>query len=142
MVERVRVTGPPRHPTSVRRPAASGTGEGGPSPTGSGGESAGGESGDGVDEVYLTSLLREQLALAARVGVVLVATVGLVPLVFHLAPDLAERDIAGLPAAWVLLGALVHPLLLVLGWRYVRRAERNEQVYADLLDARAGQGEP
>ena len=63
-------------------------------------------------------------------------TVGLLPLVFHLFPDLSDLRLLGVPVPWLLLGLLVHPWLLVLGWVYVRRAEANERDFADLLDDR------
>lgn len=88
-----------------------------------------------VGEVYLASLLREQARLAVITLSVLFGTLGSIPLVFHLWPGLAERDLFGLPLAWLLLGVLVHPFLLLLGWRYVRRAERNERDFAALLES-------
>ena len=33
----------------------------------------------------------------------------------------------------LLLGILVYPVLVLLGWRYVRSAERNERDFADLM---------
>ncbi|GEP39243.1 hypothetical protein NPS01_29060 [Nocardioides psychrotolerans] len=112
--ERVRVTGPPRRHTPRRR------------------------TGDIDDEtrlgsVYLGSLLREQLRLAARTILVLVVTVGSLPLAFRVFPGLSEVTVLGIPLAWLLLGGLVYPFLVLLGWRYVRRAERNERDFADLL---------
>lgn len=83
--------------------------------------------------VYLGSLLREQLALAGRVLVVLALTVGLLPLLFFLAPGLADVRVLGVPVAWLVLGVLVYPWLVLLGWRYVRAAERNEDDFAELL---------
>ena len=64
---------------------------------------------------------------------VLAVTVGSLPLAFHLAPGLARVHVAGLPLAWLLLGVLVYPLLLVLGWWYVRSAERIERAFAELM---------
>ena len=48
------------------------------------------------------------------------------------------RLLTGLPAgtlraALPFLGVLVYPLLLGLGWVFVRRAERNERDFADLV---------
>jgi len=40
------------------------------------------------------------------------------------------------PLPWLLLGLLAYPLLVGLGWAYVRRAERNEQVFSELVDRR------
>jgi hypothetical protein len=83
--------------------------------------------------VYLASLLREQLSLALRIIALLIVGVGSMPLLFHLAPGLADVDLLGLPLPWLLLGVVVYPVLVLLGWRYVIRAERNERDFADLL---------
>ena len=112
---RVRVTGPPRR---VHAPRAR---------TGDINEQT------PLGGVYLGSLLREQLGLALRVLGVLALTVGSLPLVFHLFPDLAKVDVAGLPLAWLLLGILVYPWLILLGLWFVRRVERNERDFAVLL---------
>lgn len=88
-----------------------------------------------LGDVYLGSLLREQLFLALRILALLAVTVGSLPLLFRLAPDLADRTPLGLPLAWLLLGVLVYPWLVLLGWRFVRRAERNERDFALLLRA-------
>jgi hypothetical protein len=112
--QRVRVTGPPRRK--------------GPRP----------RTGDIDDEtrlggVYLRSLLREQLWLALRIVAFLTLAVGSLPLVFHLLPDLTDVAVLGMPLPWLLLGIVVYPVLVLLGWRYVRRAERNERDFADLM---------
>ncbi|HYF72317.1 MAG TPA: hypothetical protein VD864_05825 [Nocardioides sp.] len=112
--ERVRVTGPPRRRTPTARTA------------------------DIDDEtrlggVYMGSLLREQLRLALGILAVLTVTVGVLPLAFHLVPGLSGLHVLGIPLAWVLLGVLVYPWLLGLGWVYVRRAERNERDFAELV---------
>ena len=112
--ERVRVTGPPRRRTPVAR-------------------SSDLDTGTRLGGVFLGSLLREQLRLAAVVVVVLVLLVGSLPLLFHVAPGLASRQLLGLPVPWLLLAVGVYPVLLGLGWAFVRRAERNERDFADLL---------
>jgi hypothetical protein len=86
-----------------------------------------------LGDVYLGSLLREQLSLAVRILGLLALTVGSLPLLFRLFPGLADREVAGLPVAWLLLGVLVYPWLLFLGFRFVRRAEGNERDFALLL---------
>lgn len=115
--ERVRVTGPPRrhHPRSRTGDIDEETPLGG---------------------VYLGSLLREQGWLALRILGVLALSVGSLPLLFHLAPRLSDVHVLGLPLPWLLLGVLVYPLLVLLGWRYVRRAERNERDFAELMSER------
>lgn len=119
MVQRVRVTGPPRRAAGSRPVNRIGdVNEQTP-----------------LGDVYLRSLLQAQLGLATRVIALVGVAIGLVPLLFAAAPGLADVEVLGLPLAWVLLGAGVHPLLVALGWRYVRRVERNERVFADLVGA-------
>jgi hypothetical protein len=113
----VRVTGPPRRRADVVRSA--GTRE-------IDAETA-------LGEVFMRSLLREQLVLAIRVLVALALTVGLVPLVFHLFPALSDVRLGPVPVVWLLLGVLTYPWLVVLGWFYVRRSEANERDFADLV---------
>jgi hypothetical protein len=117
---RVRVTGPPRRRTGAVR--HSGAGEI--------------DAGTALGAVYMRSLLREQLRLAAGILLVLALTVGGLPLLFHLAPGLAGVRLSGVPLAWLLLGLLVYPWLVVLGWAYVRRAEANERDFAELVERR------
>jgi hypothetical protein len=112
---RVRVTGPPRRTHAPR------------ARTGDIDEQT------ALGDVYLGSLLREQLLLAARILGFLALSVGSLPLLFHLFPGLGELDILGLPLAWLLLGVLAYPWLLLLGLRFVRAAERNERDFAVLL---------
>ena len=57
-----------------------------------------------------------------------------VPLAFHLAPGLADVRLLGVPLSWLVLCGLVYLLLFLLGRSYVRRAERNEQDFAELVD--------
>lgn len=92
-----------------------------------------------LGDVYVRSLLKAQLSLALGIITVLVLTIGALPLLFFLVPDLAGLDVAGLPLTWLVLGVLVYPWLVVLGWAYVRRAERNERHFAEILGL---QGEP
>ena len=112
--ERVRVTGPPR-----RRPPA--------------GRTSDIDAGTRLGGVYMRSLLREQLRLALGVLTVLMLTIGLLPLAFYLAPGLSDVRLRGMPLGWLLLGVVVYPVLVVLGWVYVRRAERNERDFAEIL---------
>ena len=114
--ERVRVTGPPRR-AGHRRPRTS-------------------EIDDQtlLGSVLMGSLVRSQLRLAIRTLLpVLTFALG-VPLAFHLAPGLAEVRLLGVPLAWLVLGGFVYPFLWLLGRSYVRRAERNEQDFAELVE--------
>lgn len=119
--ERVRVTGPPRRPTRRRTRR--------------------GEIDDqtALGAVLMGSLLRAQLRLAVGLLVPLALLVAGVPLAFHLWPELAATEVLRVPLAWLLLGFAVYPLLFALGTAYVRRAERNERDFAELLEAAEGQ---
>jgi hypothetical protein len=86
-----------------------------------------------LGEVYVQSLIRAQLRLASYVVVALVLSLGSLPLLFRLVPG-ADFHVLGVPLAWLLLGFAVYPWLLVLAWWYVRRAERNEAAFEDLVD--------
>ncbi len=81
----------------------------------------------------MRSLLREQLMLAVRVLVALALTLGMLPLLFHLLPELGDVRLGPVPLAWLLLGVLTYPWLVLLGWFYVRRAEHHERDFADLV---------
>ena len=86
-----------------------------------------------LGEVYMRSLIRSQLRLALGNLVILVATVGALPLLFVLVPWLRHGRILGVPLAWLLLGVGCYPVILWLGLRFVRRAERNERAFQDLV---------
>jgi hypothetical protein len=114
--ERVRVTGPPQR-AGLRRARTS-------------------EIDDQtlLGSVLVGSLIRSQLRLAMLTLLPLLAFALGVPLAFHLAPGLADVRLLGVPLSWLVLCGLVYLLLFLLGRSYVRRAERNEQDFAELVD--------
>jgi hypothetical protein len=87
-----------------------------------------------IGELYMSALLRAQLRLARRVVLALAVLVGGIPLAYRTFPGLGDIRVLGMPLAWLLLGVGVYPLILAMGWLYVRSAERNEQDFADLVD--------
>ena len=89
-----------------------------------------------LGEVYMRSLMRSQLRLALGVLLLLALTLGLLPLLFATVPWLQHARVLGIPVAWLLLGGLAYPWLLVLAAGYVRRAERNERAFHDLVRPR------
>jgi hypothetical protein len=118
--ERVRVTGPPRRRTTrPDRPRRSQI-----------------DDATLVGEIYLTSLLREQLRLGLTGLAVVVLGLGIWPLLFWLSPDLAEVRLLGFPLPWVVIGFAVYPFLWLVGWWFVRAAERNEEDFAALVETR------
>jgi hypothetical protein len=88
-----------------------------------------------LGEVYVQSLMRAQLRLAAYVVLMLAGTLGVLPLLFRLLP-VADVRLLGVPLPWLVLGVAVYPWLIGLAWWYVRRAERNEAAFEDLVDPR------
>ena len=91
------------------------------------------DAGTRLGGVYMRSLLREQLRLALGVLTVMALTIGLLPLAFYLVPSLSDVRLVGVPLGWLLLGVVVYPALVALGWGYVRRAERNERDFAEIV---------
>jgi putative solute:sodium symporter small subunit len=89
-----------------------------------------------VGEIYMRSLMRTQLRLALTVVGLLGVTVGVLPLVFELSPAVRRAHLLGLPLPWLLLGVGVYPVVLALAAFYVRRAERIETEFADMVDRR------
>ena len=87
-----------------------------------------------LGEVYMSSLLRSQLRLALLVLAALGVLVAGLPLLFTLLPGLTEVHVLGMPLPWVLLAFVVYPFLLLLGWLYVRAAERNERDFAEVVE--------
>lgn len=89
-----------------------------------------------IGEIYMRSLIRSQLRLAMGVVCALAALVGSLPLLFRLLPGLRRVAVLGIPLPWLLLGLLVYPVLIGLARFYVRRAERNERDFAELVRPR------
>jgi hypothetical protein len=89
-----------------------------------------------LGEVYITSLMRSQLRLAVGILAVLASTLGLLPLLFRAVPGIATVHLLGVPLPWVLLTVGAFAEIIALGRFYVRRSERNEDDFSDLLDGR------
>ena len=115
--ERVRVSGPPRRRTGRAQPRRRHI-----------------DAETRLGEIYLGSLLREQLRLAALSLLVLALGLGTLPVLFWWQPQLAEVRLLGIPLPWWLIGFAAYPFLLLVGWRYVRAAERNEDDFTDLVE--------
>lgn len=86
-----------------------------------------------LGEVYIRSLMRAQLRLAGVVLGTVALTLGLLPLLFAVAPSLGRADVLGIPLPWWLLGFVVYPALVAVGMFYVRQAERNEREFSELV---------
>ena len=89
----------------------------------------------GVGEVYMRSLIRSQLRAAMTVVVTMVLSIGVLPIVFATIDASTETRLFGVPLPWLLLGVAVYPFLCVIGWLYVRQAERAERDFTELVEA-------
>jgi hypothetical protein len=70
------------------------------------------------------------LWLALLVGVI----VGGLPLVFYYGEDIGRASVFGIRLPWLVLGVAVYPFLLIVGWVYVRLAERTEQNFVNMVE--------
>ncbi len=87
-----------------------------------------------VGEIYLRTLLRAQLRLALSILLALGLTIGALPLLFTALPELSAHHVLGMPLSWGILAFGCYPVLVLLAWRYVRRAERNERAFARVVE--------
>jgi len=100
----------------------------------------------GIGEVYVRSLVRSQLRAALTVITTLMLTLGSLPVVFWLLDDLNTLELWNIPLPWIVLAVAVYPGLFLLGWLFVRQAERSERDFTTLLSPTPGwpdeQGRP
>ena len=87
----------------------------------------------GIGEVYIRSLVRSQLRAALTVITTLMLTLGALPIVFWLLDDLRGLSVLGIPLPWIVLAVAVYPGLFLLGWLYVRQADKSERDFVALL---------
>jgi hypothetical protein len=90
----------------------------------------------GVGEVYTRSLLRTQLRIGLSAVALTVLGIGALPALFALEPQLSGVRVLTVPLPWLLTGVAVYPLLVGVGWWYVRAAERAEREFADIVERR------
>jgi len=87
--------------------------------------------GTGVGEVLRRGLIRSQLMVALSFATAALLALGVLPLAFAYLPELTRASVLGIRLPWLLLGGLVYPFLLGLGWWHARAAERVEKGFAD-----------
>ena len=90
----------------------------------------------GVGEVYTRSLLRAQLRIGLSAVALTVLGIGVLPALFAVEPQLAAVRVLTVPLPWLLAGVAVYPLLVGVGWWYLRAAQRAEREFADLVERR------
>jgi hypothetical protein len=84
-----------------------------------------------VGEALRSGLIVDQMRVALRFALLGGLTLGVLPLLFYVVPELGTIAILGLRLPWLVLGILVYPFLCGLGWWFTRTAERIEQDFAD-----------
>jgi hypothetical protein len=85
----------------------------------------------GVGELLRSNLIGSQLTVALRFAAAAGLTLGLLPVLFWLVPDIGRMELLGIRVPWLLLGVLVYPFLVLMGYWHTRAAERVEQNFAD-----------
>jgi len=91
---------------------------------------------DEYGRALLRALTRAQLATTLAVLGPTAVLLAAYPLLATLIPGLATARIGGVPLALMVLGGGIYPPLVALGLWYVRRAERVERRFTDLLERR------
>lgn len=88
-----------------------------------------------VGDALVRGLVRAQLGLALRLAVVVVCTVGAIPFLNAVFPDLAALTVFGIRLNWLVLAVLVYPLLYGIGRLYVRLAEQGERDFVGVVES-------
>ncbi|HEY0639500.1 MAG TPA: hypothetical protein VGD67_17775 [Pseudonocardiaceae bacterium] len=88
----------------------------------------------GVGEMLVRNLIRAQLSVSLWLTLFVAVTIGALPAVFYYVEDIGEISLLGVRLPWLVLGVLVYPFLLVVGFVYVRYAERNEQTFVNMVE--------
>jgi hypothetical protein len=89
-----------------------------------------------VGAVYMDSLIRSQRRLAVMVCLTITALLVGTAMLGALAPRFAQLHLLGVPLPWLVLGAFVYPVLIALAAYTVRKAERNERAFTELMRQR------
>ncbi|NIH77525.1 hypothetical protein [Amycolatopsis viridis] len=87
------------------------------------------------DEVLIRDLVKHQLRTAIGLSVLVLVVLGALPVAFYVWPDFAALRVVGVPLAWLLLGLLPFPLLLLAGLVHNQLAERHERDFVDMIES-------
>jgi hypothetical protein len=86
-----------------------------------------------LGEVYMAGLMAAQLRLAVQVLVFGAVGLGGLPLLFLLVPATRTMTVAGIPFPWLVLGVLVYPVAVLVANFHVRRSERIEREFSQVV---------
>ncbi|MCG8917608.1 hypothetical protein L6E12_17640 [Actinokineospora sp. PR83] len=85
-------------------------------------------------EEVVRGFIRTQFWTAVKLALLVIGTLGALPLVFFLAPGLSGVTVVGVPLPWILLGIVPFPLLFGLAYWYNVLAERHERDFVDMVE--------
>ena len=88
-----------------------------------------------VGDALVRGLVRAQLGLALRLAAVVICTVGAIPLLNAVFPELGAVTVLGMRLNWLVLAVLVYPLLYGVGRLYVQLAEQAERDFVGVIDS-------
>ncbi|OLT10515.1 hypothetical protein BJF78_28815 [Pseudonocardia sp. CNS-139] len=89
------------------------------------------QEGTGVGDFLRRNLIRTQMWIALRFALGAALTLGALPVLFVMFPELGQAELMGIRLPWLLLGFLVYPFLFGMGYWHSRLAEKVEQNFAD-----------
>ena len=89
-----------------------------------------------LGEVYMSGLMSAQLRLALLVLAFGAVGLGGLPLLFLLVPATRSLEIGPVPLPWLVLAVVVYPVALVVARYYVRRSERIEREFSEVVRRR------
>ncbi|MGV3713176.1 hypothetical protein [Pseudolysinimonas sp.] len=84
--------------------------------------------------LYVRSLIRSQLRVALLAAGAFAIVLAAITAVLALVPEVRALTVVGIPIAWIVLGAGIYPIVLLIGALVVRATDRNEQRYRSLAD--------
>lgn len=92
--------------------------------------------------MYVRSLIRSQLRAALVTAGVFTVLLAGATATLAFVPEVREATVAGLPVVWIVLGAGVYPVVLLVAFVFVRAVDRNERRYRSLAADDHPAGEP
>lgn len=87
-----------------------------------------------IGEVLVRNLVRVQLRIILLLTAALAIVLFGLPLLLWTVPAVADATAFGIPLAWLLLGVVIYPFLLLIGYLYVRAAERHERDFIRMVE--------
>jgi hypothetical protein len=87
-----------------------------------------------VGDALVRGLVRAQLGLALRLATVVLCLIIAIPLLGNAFPALEALTVFGIRINWVILGALLYPLLYGVGRLFVRFAEQGERDFMAIVN--------